>query len=74
MSEEEKEAFEILEAVGIKCDGIDIYKTIKNLKKNKRKKRKKLKHVRRKLRKRLRNLRMKKPELWMMKVVGYLYL
>lgn len=31
MSKEEKKAIEILEAVKIKCDGIDIYKTIKNL-------------------------------------------
>lgn len=31
MNEEEKKAIEILEAVGIECNGIDVYKIIKNL-------------------------------------------
>ena len=31
MNKEEKKAIEILEAVGIECDGIDVYKIIKNL-------------------------------------------
>lgn len=45
MSEEEKKAIEILEAVGIKCDGIDVYKTIKNLIENQQKELNNLKEI-----------------------------
>ena len=37
MKLEEKKAIEILEAVGIECNGIDVYKTIKNLIENQQK-------------------------------------